>query len=161
MIQAPGGFVSGTDGDDRFIGTSGKDTFYGGKGDDLYEGGADYDQVDYDGKPSDYTLTRNADGSVTVDSTAYGTDTLKSIGGIWFRGEGKWYDLSDLVAEGSAPAAAPMALDAMAMTTASADEPEDLTTELVQFFGENLAPELGTSQDDVANALLTEDQATA
>ena len=161
VIQAPGGFVSGTDGDDRFIGTSGKDTFYGGKGDDLYEGGADYDQVDYDGKPSDYTLTRNADGSVTVDSTAYGTDTLKSIGGIWFRGEGKWYDLSDLVAEGSAPAAAPMALDAMAMTTASADEPEDLTTELVQFFGENLAPELGTSQDDVANALLTEDQATA
>ena len=99
VINAPGGYVAGTDGADRFIGTEGKDTFYGGKGNDVYEGKGDYNQVDYDGKASDYQFVRNADGTVTVTHPTYGTDTLRDIDGFWFRGESKWYPIEDLAAE--------------------------------------------------------------
>ena len=98
VITATGGFVAGTDGADRFVGTAGEDVFYGGKGDDVYEGKGGYDQVDFDGKSADYSFKANADGSVTVSSETYGTDTLKTITGVWFAGEDAWYDLKDLVA---------------------------------------------------------------
>ncbi|MEE2953050.1 MAG: hypothetical protein VYD57_17650 [Pseudomonadota bacterium] len=98
VIIATGGFVGGTEGADRFVGTSGEDVFYGGKGDDVYEGNGGYDQVDFDGKPADYSFKANADGSVTVSSETYGTDTLKGITGVWFAGEDAWYDLKDLIA---------------------------------------------------------------
>lgn len=90
--------LAGTDGDDEILGLGGNDTFYGGKGNDVIDGGdGDYNQVDYDGKASDYTFTKNADGSITVKHPVYGTDTLKNIDGFWFYGEAKWYAPEDLL----------------------------------------------------------------
>ncbi|WP_322187675.1 calcium-binding protein [Fulvimarina sp. 2208YS6-2-32] len=93
-----GGYIEGTHGNDRFEGSDQNDTFYGGKGDDHYVGGTGYNQVDYDGAAPDYTFTRNADGTVTVTSELYGTDTLTDIAGIWFRGSAEWHPTDDLVA---------------------------------------------------------------
>lgn len=95
--DAAGGYLQGTDGNDKFIGGDGVDVFYGGKGDDIYEGGKEYNQVDFDGAAADYTFTRNDDGSITVTHPVYGTDTLKDIAGTWFSGENKWYPLADLI----------------------------------------------------------------
>lgn len=58
---------------------------------------AAYDQVDYQGRLSDYTFTRNADGSVTVTHPRLGTDTLWSIEGFWFHGEQAWYSMDDAI----------------------------------------------------------------
>ncbi|MEX3012100.1 RHS repeat-associated core domain-containing protein, partial [Hoeflea sp. TYP-13] len=90
-------FLAGTAGDDIIRGGDGEDTLYGGTGNDILIGeGSGYNQVNYDGHPSDYTFTYNADGSVTVVSAGYGTDTLLDIGGIWFEGEQQWHDIESL-----------------------------------------------------------------
>ena len=66
--------------------------------DETFRGTADaYDQVDYQGRLSDYTFTRNADGSVTVSHARFGTDTLIDIEGFWFHGEQAWYSLDDAI----------------------------------------------------------------
>lgn len=107
-----GNHIVGTTGDDRLAGTAaddhisagaGNDALYGGFGNDYLDGETgDYNQVDMDGQASDYTFTRNADGTVTVENATFGTDTLKNIQGVWFYGENKWYALDDL-----APATGP------------------------------------------------------
>ena len=57
----------------------------------------DYNQIDYEGKVSDYTFTANEDGTITV-TKPNGTDTISDIGGVWFLGEAAWYSMEDLVA---------------------------------------------------------------
>ncbi|NVD43382.1 hypothetical protein HT585_31465 [Ensifer sp. HO-A22] len=90
-------YLEGTQAGDVIHGGEGSDTLYGGRGDDtlLGEGGG-YNQVDYDGKASDYIFVRNADGTTTVVSDVYGTDILSEIHGVWFRGEEQWRSLSSL-----------------------------------------------------------------
>ena len=101
MGTAGNDFLEGGSGDDHIMGGAGNDTLYGGKGNDTLDGETGtYNQADYDGAASDYVFTRNADGTVTVNNATYGTDTLVEIGGIWFRGEAKWYALSSLVTTG-------------------------------------------------------------
>ena len=56
-----------------------------------------YDQVDYDGEPSDYSWVRNANGTVSVTNAAGITDTLTSIEGIWFRGSTEWQSIDELI----------------------------------------------------------------
>lgn len=95
-----GGFLSGTAGADEFIGGIGNDTFAGGAGDDIYRGGgngSDYDQVDLDGAKNDYTFQKNTDGTVSVYSAAWGQDLFDGIDGVWFRGEGLWSSVDDLL----------------------------------------------------------------
>ena len=93
-----GGYLSGSAGDDEFRGGTGNDTFYGGKGNDIYKGGGgDYNQVDFDGKKSDYVFTREADGSIAASNAEYGNDILFDIDGVWFQGEGVWSSTDDLV----------------------------------------------------------------
>ncbi len=86
-------YIIDTDANDIIMGGDGMDVFaLTGKGDDIVDGqGGGYNQVDLNGKASDYTFTRNADGTITVKSAAYGTDLLKNINGFWFYGENKWY----------------------------------------------------------------------
>lgn len=68
-------------------------------GDQTYRGtDGEYDQVDYTGQLTDYTFTRNDDGSVTVSHPTLGTDRLISIEGFWFSGEAAWYSLDDAIA---------------------------------------------------------------
>ena len=96
-----GSTVTGTSGNDTLFGTRGNDIMIGNGGSDLFIGslGNDdirgnapaYDQVNYDGRRTDYTFTRNANGTITVNGTGTGTDTLTSIEGFWFYGENAWY----------------------------------------------------------------------
>lgn len=90
--------LSGTRGDDVIIGNGGSDKFNLSAGNDSITGNeGSYDQIDTDGSASDYTFTRNADGTVTVTSATTGTDTLDSIEGVWFRGEEAWYSIDSLI----------------------------------------------------------------
>ncbi len=76
-----------------------EDTFNGGAGNQTHDGGVDLDTVEYAGFSSDYTITRNPDGSLTVvdndtgDELDEGTDILHSIERIRFLGDGVtvWY----------------------------------------------------------------------
>lgn len=91
-------YLTGTIGKDHFKGLAGEDVFRGGEGDDIYDGGgSEYDQVDFEGYAADYTFTENGDGSITATNATYGTDTLISIEGAWFLGEGAWYSMDSLV----------------------------------------------------------------
>ena len=89
--------VYGTDGNDLFNLGEGRDVVHGSAGDDIINGGDDgYNQVDYDGAPSDYSFSRDDNGTITVIKPN-GTDTLTDIGGIWFNGEQQWYAIEDLI----------------------------------------------------------------
>jgi len=73
-----------------YVNNRGNDTFFGTSN--------AYDQVDYEGSLTDYSFSQNANGTVTVSHPQFGTDTLSSIDGFWFSGEGAWYSLEDAVA---------------------------------------------------------------
>ncbi len=93
------GVYTGDATDNIITGTAQNNLFYGGQGDDVINGnGGDYNQVEYNGALSDYTVSRNADGSVTVVHAVWGTDTLTDIDGLWFMGEARWYSIADAIA---------------------------------------------------------------
>lgn len=92
-------YLVGTKGDDVFLGGDGNDVMRGGKGDDIYDGqGGDYNQVDFSGSSTDYTFTKNSDGSITAEHAEYGKDILKEIDGVWFSGDEVWQAADDVVA---------------------------------------------------------------
>ena len=92
------GVLVGTDGDDVLTDTADTHALYGGHGDDQLVGQANaYSQADYDGFAKDYTFTQNTDGSVTVTSEEFGTDTLTHIDGVWFGGQQEWVSLDSLL----------------------------------------------------------------
>ncbi len=111
LIQSEGGTITGTagnddlqgtTGDDIMIGNGGSDTFNGSLGDDTIIGNSDaYDQVDYNGSASDYSFSRNADGTITVTGALTGTDTLTDIDGIWMRGSATWSAIDELITTGA------------------------------------------------------------
>lgn len=74
-------------------------------GNNTYRGSATgYDQVDYLASLSEYSFSRNADGSVTVFHPTLGTDTLFDIDGIWSIEDHSWYSIEDAIAlTGDAP----------------------------------------------------------
>lgn len=79
--------LNGTNLDDVMTGATTGTNFYGGVGDDTYLGSADaFDQVNYDGVRSQYTITQNQDGSFNVDHPIWGTDTLVNIDAVIFTG---------------------------------------------------------------------------
>ncbi|MEO0498321.1 MAG: hypothetical protein AAF141_13300, partial [Pseudomonadota bacterium] len=78
-------------------GLAGTDHFYFDAGDDRYEGGDGYNQVNLDGVLADYVFTQNADGTVQVVSTTYGTDTLVDIDGVWMNAASTWHSVDDLI----------------------------------------------------------------
>ena len=97
-IAASGGTDNNTptNGDDTLVGTTGNDVFIGSRGNDTIDGnGGAYNQVDYAGALSDYTVTENNDGSITIAHPVFGTDTLTDIDGLWFMGEAQWYSIPD------------------------------------------------------------------
>lgn len=65
-------------------------------GQTVFKGDGGYDQIDFDGKSSDYVFLRNADRSVSVKKPDGVTDRLINIDGFWFDGEQKWYPIEDL-----------------------------------------------------------------
>lgn len=90
--------IDGTTGNDNLNGTTGVDVFIGSDGSDIINGGdTGYNQIDYDGAPSDYTFTENSDGTVAVTKPGGGVDTISNIGGFWFTGSAEWIPLGDLL----------------------------------------------------------------
>ncbi|MBB4041373.1 Ca2+-binding RTX toxin-like protein [Microvirga flocculans] len=72
----------GHDGNNRLVGNGGDDTLEGGKGDDVIEGGSGQNTAVFSGTSAQYTITRNADGTVTVadqQADRDGSDTLKDV----------------------------------------------------------------------------------
>ncbi len=95
------GLITGTvelgAGNDRFdglggrligavLGGDGDDNFTGGLGDDRLDGGAGLDTAHYAASRASATITRSADGSITVATSDGGTDTLIGIERISFAG---------------------------------------------------------------------------
>ncbi len=76
-----------------------EEVFEGGAGNNTHNGGTDLDTVEYAGNSTDYTVTRNPDGTLTVvdtntgDGLDEGTDTLVSVERLRFLGDGVtvWY----------------------------------------------------------------------
>nr|WP_196767209.1 hypothetical protein [Rhizobium leguminosarum] len=98
--------IDGTASDDTLTGSARNDLVLGGEGNDVLTGGAgsdildggdgDTDRVNYEGLASDYLFTRNNDGSVTVTSATYGTDTLLNVEFVHLFGDNTTYLLADL-----------------------------------------------------------------
>ena len=78
--------LNGTNGDDVLQSDASLLGLYGGTGNDVYFGSDGFDQVNYDGARSEYTIFENGDGSITVDHPIWGTDTLNDIDGLLFTG---------------------------------------------------------------------------
>ncbi len=72
-----------------FLNSAGNETFNGVSN--------DYNQVDYDGKLSDYSISRNNDGTISVSHATLGTDTLSNIDGLWLDGDQQWYSTEDAI----------------------------------------------------------------
>lgn len=91
--------ILGTANADNLYGLAGDDTLQGGAGDDLINGGAGGDEASYLGRKSNFTFTRNADGSVTAkDNTgAEGTDRLVDVEYLYFAADHAGYVLTDVV----------------------------------------------------------------
>lgn len=88
ISDAIGGYgddtLIGNFGDNVLTGNGGNDTLKGAGGKDVLHGGEGDDTAVYSGAITDYTVTRNADGTVTVADhrtgvASDGTDTLDSI----------------------------------------------------------------------------------
>ena len=75
--------VIGGEGNDLLEGGSGNDILSGGADDDTIDGGADSDTAQYSGNRSDYTVTDNGDGSITIadarSDSPDGTDLVRNI----------------------------------------------------------------------------------
>ncbi|NBN77760.1 S8 family serine peptidase [Microvirga tunisiensis] len=72
----------GMRGDDILLGMAGQDRLAGGTGNDTIDGGADADTVVFSGRRSDYTLVRNADGSITVTDKRAGMDGIDKVSNV-------------------------------------------------------------------------------
>ena len=71
--------LTGQAGNDTLTGANGDDTLWGGDGDDVLDGGSGSDIARYKGLLSDFTFTRNFDGTVTVMNAASGRDLLTGV----------------------------------------------------------------------------------
>jgi len=87
------GQINGTPFDDVMIGNGGDQTFYAGVGNDFMDGGAGFDQATFDGFIADYNIGQNADGSVTLTSALWGTDTVTNIEGLFFNGANEYINV--------------------------------------------------------------------
>lgn len=99
--------LTGSTGDDSILGGLGDDIFIASPGNDSYDGAnttvggptvatPDYNQVNYSGARSDYTITVSGT-SVSVFKPDGSTDTLLNIDGLWFQGSREWVGLPDRV----------------------------------------------------------------
>lgn len=81
VVQGAGGHETlfGTAANDAIYGQDGDDVLVGGAGDDLLVGGAGTDVAHYAIAAAAASITRNADGSVSVASESHGSDTLRGM----------------------------------------------------------------------------------
>ena len=77
-IQAPGGAITGTDGNDRIIGSTGNDTATGGAGDDQFESNGGSVDV-FNGGDGNDTHVANADGGIQTFNGGNQDDILRVL----------------------------------------------------------------------------------
>lgn len=89
-------WLQGTSRADRLFGLTGDDTLVGFEEDDTVDGGDGYDQANYEGSFPDFTIARQADGSVLITDTVgnEGADLLIGIEAVYFNASQTWLDLS-------------------------------------------------------------------
>ncbi len=83
VCNAGGATVTCNADGDKVYGGNGADTFIVGAGNDILYGGGGNDTTVFSGNYATYTITNNADGSITVTGSS-GTDTLASIEALVF-----------------------------------------------------------------------------
>ncbi|HYD26496.1 hypothetical protein [Brevundimonas sp.] len=107
-------WLEGTAGSETIYGLAGDDSLIGRGGDDLLMGGDGFDQANYVGASSDFALTWNPDGTVTVADQigGEGVDILDGMEAIYFGDDDVWMSLENLA----------LAQGAGAGTTAAAKE---------------------------------------
>lgn len=75
--------VFGQGGDDSINAGAGNDSIDGGSGNDFIDGGEGFDRINLSGKATDYEVTRNADGTITVrdlrPNSPDGTDQVVNV----------------------------------------------------------------------------------
>jgi hypothetical protein len=79
--------VNALGGNDTITGSTGNDILYGGIGNDVIVGGGGTDTAEYMGPRSEYAVSRNVDGSISVvdnGPTGDGADTLYGISYLQF-----------------------------------------------------------------------------
>jgi Ca2+-binding RTX toxin-like protein len=102
--------ITGLAGDDVLFGFGGADVIYGGEGhdqigggagDDKISGGEGYDTIIYDGAVTNYTFSRNADGTVkvTAKTGSDGVDTLDGVEAFWFEADSQWRGIQEMVGD--------------------------------------------------------------
>nr|WP_295238202.1 calcium-binding protein [uncultured Brevundimonas sp.] len=91
-------WIEGTAGADNLFGLTGDDTLAGRGGDDVVVGGDGEDVFSISGIVTDYTFSRNADGSVSI-AGGEGADTLIDMEAIYFEGASSWRSLESLVGQ--------------------------------------------------------------
>lgn len=93
--------IRGLNGNDTLEGGSGDDTLTGGMGNDRIDGGTGVDVVNLNGVPSNFAVSRTANGSIYVDDRVGtdGGDTLTGVEQVHFLGDSSTFNLSDLVAD--------------------------------------------------------------
>jgi Ca2+-binding RTX toxin-like protein len=77
----------GGGGNDEFIGDGRSNSFYGRNGNDAIDGGANTDTALYSGKRTEYSVTKNLNGTFTVSdllANRDGTDTLTNVERLQF-----------------------------------------------------------------------------
>lgn len=78
--------INGTPANDIIPVQAGVQGLYGGLGNDLYQGTAGFEQVNYDGARSEYTISLDPIGRVRVRHPIWGLDTLVDIDALIFTG---------------------------------------------------------------------------
>ena len=69
--------INGTDGDDFLFASVGIQGLYGGVGNDTFDGDAgNFNQVNYDGIRSEFSIVDNGDGSITVFHPIWGLSLI-------------------------------------------------------------------------------------
>ena len=98
-IPGPGPVtLTGTASADTLMGTDGNDTITGGAGNDTIDGMGGQDTAIYSGNIADYTITSNANGTLTVadnNGLPDGTDTVKNVETLQFANGTIQYDLAN------------------------------------------------------------------
>lgn len=84
-IFAQGGndTINAGSGDDNIDGGTGNDSIVGGSGNDFIDGGEGFDRANFSGNATDYEVTRNSDGTITVKDlraeSPDGTDRVVNV----------------------------------------------------------------------------------
>jgi hypothetical protein len=76
---ADNNLLDGRGGNDTLSGYGGSDTFIGGGGNDTLDGGVGVDTAIYAGSRASASVIRNANGTLTVATSAEGSDTLLNV----------------------------------------------------------------------------------